>query len=65
MKPSLFKPSEITLLKRGLHTMTECCEVKETIIQILEKDLAASKLRCEELIARNNALEERHFINNR
>lgn len=63
MKPTLYKPSEITLITRGLNSMSRACEAQETLIGVIKAELAASKLRCEELIARNVQLEERHVLN--
>jgi hypothetical protein len=60
---ALFKPSELTLLTRGLNAMTCACEAQEKLIEVIREELAASKLRCEELIDRNNQLEERHLLN--
>ncbi len=62
-QPALFKPSELTLLTRGLNSMTKACEAQNKLIDVIKEELAASKLRCEELIARNNQLEERHLLN--
>ena len=63
MKLTLYKPSETTLLTDGLKSMTVACEDQRTIIGLIEEKLAASELRCEELIARNVQLEERHVLN--
>ena len=63
MKPTLFKPSEMTLLTRGLNSMTRACEAQESLIAVIKAELAASKLRCEELVARNAQLEERDLLN--
>jgi hypothetical protein len=60
---ALFKPSEHTLLTRGLNSMARACEAQEKLIEVIKADLAASQLRCEELIARNAQLEERHNLN--
>ena len=62
-QPALFKPSELTLLTRGLNAMTCACEAQEQLIEVMKADLAASDLRCEELVARNAQLEERHNLN--
>ena len=43
--------------------MTKACEAQELLIEVVKADLAASELRCEELVARNAKLEERHHIN--
>ena len=63
MKPTLFKPSEMTLLTRGLNSMTRACEAQESLIRVIKEDLRKSKLRCDELIARNAQLESRDYIN--
>ena len=62
-QPALFKPSVHTVLTRGLNAMTKACEAQELLIEVVKADLAASELRCEELVARNAKLEERHHIN--
>ena len=62
-QPSLFKPSIHTVLTRGLNAMTKACEAQELLIEVMKADLAASELRCEELIARNAQLEGRDYIN--
>jgi hypothetical protein len=43
--------------------MARACEAQEKLIEVIKADLAASQLRCEELIARNAQLEERHVLN--
>jgi len=43
--------------------MTRACEAQETLIDVIKAELAQSKLRCDELVARNDNLEERHIIN--
>jgi|TARA_R110000787_G_scaffold60463_2_gene137135 hypothetical protein len=63
MEPSLFKPSSHTVLTRGLNAMTRACEAQETLIDVIKAELAQSKLRCDELVARGAKLEERHIIN--
>ena len=60
---TLFKPSEHTLLTRGLNSMARACEAQEKLIEVIKADLAAYQLRCEELIARNKQLEERDYLN--
>ena len=62
-QPALFKPSIHTVLTRGLNAMTKACEAQEKLIEVIKQELADSKLRCEELIARNAQLEERHVLN--
>jgi len=61
--PTLFKPSEHTLLTRGLNMATNACEAQLNTIDALRKELAESELKCQELIARNTQLEERHILN--
>jgi hypothetical protein len=63
MEPSLFKPSSHTVLTRGLNAMTRACEAQETLIEVIKAELAETKQRCDELVARNAKLEERHIIN--
>jgi len=43
--------------------MTRACEAQETLIEVIKAELAETKQRCDELIARNAKLEERHIIN--
>jgi hypothetical protein len=62
-KPALFKPSELTLLTRGLNSMTKACEAQEKLIEVIKQELAASELRCKELTAENARLRERHVLN--
>jgi hypothetical protein len=62
-QPALFKPSELTLLTRGLNAMTKACEAQELLIEAVKADLAASELRCKELTAENARLRERHVLN--
>ena len=63
MSPTLYKPDELTIVTRGLDGMTRACEASQKIIELMEIKLAATELRCEELVARNAKLEERHHIN--
>ena len=53
----------MTLLTRGLNSMTRACEAQNNLIEVIKGELAASELRCEELIARNNQLESRDYLN--
>ena len=53
----------MTLLTRGLNSMTRACHAQEMLISVIKDELAASKLRCEELVARNAQLETRDYIN--
>jgi hypothetical protein len=62
-QPALFKPSELTLLTRGLNSMTKACEAQEKLIEVIKQELAASELRCKELTAENARLRERHVLN--
>lgn len=59
----IFQPSERKILQNGLNSLTRACEAQEKLISVIKEELAASKLRCEELIARNAQLEERHLLN--
>ena len=59
----IFQPSERKILQNGLNGLTRACEAQEKLISVIKEELAASKLRCEELIARNAQLEERHLLN--
>jgi hypothetical protein len=43
--------------------MTQSCEASKRIIELLECQMAAVQLRCDELIARNAQLESRDYIN--
>lgn len=63
MQPTLYDPSKLTIITNGLNSMTRACEAQETLIGVIKQELAASQLRCEELIARNVQLEERHVLN--
>ena len=58
-----FQPSERKIMQNGLSSLTRACEAQETLIKVIKGELAESKLRCEELIARNAQLEERDYIN--
>ena len=59
----IFAPSERKIMQDGLNSLTRACEAQNKLIDVIKEELAASKLRCEELIARNNQLEERHLLN--
>ena len=61
--PTLFQPSEHRILTNGLEAMTQSCEASKKIIELLEGQMAAVQLRCDELIARNAQLESRDYIN--
>jgi len=50
-------------MQNGLNSLTRACEAQEKLISVIKAELAASALRCEELIARNVQLEERHILN--
>lgn len=59
----IFQPSERKILQNGLNSLTRACEAQEKLISVIKEELAASALRCEELLARNVQLEERDYIN--
>jgi hypothetical protein len=59
----IFAPSERKIMQNGLNSLTRACEAQEKLIEVIKEELAASKLRCDELIARNSQLEERHLLN--
>jgi len=59
----IFQPSERKIMQNGLNSLTRACEAQEKLISVIKGELAASTLRCEELIARNSQLEERHLLN--
>ena len=59
----VFQPSERKIMQDGLNSLTSACEAHEKMIEVIKGELAASALRCEELIARNVQLEERHLLN--
>ena len=59
----IFQPSERKILQNGLNSLTRACEAQERLIEVIKGELAASELRCEELIARNAQLEDRDYIN--
>lgn len=59
----IFQPSERKIMQNGLNSLTRACEAQEKLIEVIKKELAASTLRCEELIARNTRLESRDYIN--
>ena len=50
-------------MQNGLNSLTRACEAQEELISVIKKELAASALRCKELIVRNVQLEERHLLN--
>lgn len=60
---TLFNTSAHTILMKGLSAMTKACDAQEHLIEVIGKELADSKLRCDELVARNAQLEERHVLN--
>lgn len=59
----IFQPSERKIMQNGLNSLTRACEAQNKLIEVIKGELAASKLRCEELVARNAQLEERDYIN--
>ena len=38
--PTLFQPTDIQLLTRGLNSMTKACEAQERLIKLIEADIA-------------------------
>jgi hypothetical protein len=38
--PTLFQPTDIQLLTRGLNSMTKACEAQERLIKLMEADIA-------------------------
>ena len=63
MKPTLFQPSERSILQSGLNNMTNALTANQKLLEIMEDKLAASELRFEELMKANERLEEKLFIN--
>ena len=59
----LFQPSERKILQNGINSLTRACEAQEKLIEVIRGELAVWQLRCEELIARNDQLEERDLLN--
>jgi hypothetical protein len=59
----IFQPSERKIMQNGLNSLTRACEAQEKLIEVIKEELAASKLRCDELVARNAQLEERDLLN--
>lgn len=59
----IFQPSERKILQNFISSQTLALDAQEKLIKVIKKDLAASELRCDELIARNAQLEERHNLN--
>ena len=41
--PTLFQPTDIQLLTRGLNSMTKACEAQELLIKKMEEDIAELK----------------------
>jgi hypothetical protein len=41
--PTLFQPTDIQLLTRGLNSMTKACEAQERLIKKMEEDIAELK----------------------
>ena len=63
MKPTLFQPSERSILQSGLNNMTNALTANQKLLEIMEDKLAARELRIEELMKANERLEEQFFIN--
>ena len=63
MKPTLFQPSERSILQSGLNNMTNALTANQKLLEIMEDKLAARELRIEELMKANERLEEKLFIN--
>jgi len=59
----IFQPSERKILQNAISQLETCLEANEKVLKMSEEKLEALNLRCEELIARNNQLEERHILN--
>tara|TARA_R110000803_G_scaffold43061_6_gene92180 strand:- start:5583 stop:5816 length:234 start_codon:yes stop_codon:yes gene_type:complete len=59
----IFQPSERKILQNAINQLKTCLEANEKVLKMSEEKLEAFNLRCEELIARNNQLEERHVLN--
>jgi len=59
----MFQPSERKILQNAISQLETCLEANEKVLKMSEEKLEALNLRCEELIARNNQLEERHILN--
>jgi len=37
--PTLFQPTEVQLLTRGLNSMTKACEAQELLIKVMQEDI--------------------------
>lgn len=59
----IFQPSERKILQNAISQLETCLQANEKVLKMSEEKLEALNLRCEELIARNNQLEERHVLN--
>ena len=59
----IFQPSERKILQNFINSQTRALDAQEKMIDVIKQELADSKLRCDELIARNAQLEERDYIN--
>ena len=59
----IFQPSERKILQNFINSQTRACEAQEKLLEVIKQELADSKLRCDELIARNAQLEERDYLN--
>ena len=43
--PTMFQPTEVQLLTRGLNSMTKACEAQELLIKKMEEDIAELKAK--------------------
>jgi hypothetical protein len=59
----IFQPSERKILQNFINSQTLALDAQEKLIAVIKQELAGSQLRCDELIARNAQLEERHNLN--
>ena len=59
----IFQSSERKTLQDGINSLTRACSAQEKLLEVIKQELADSKLRCDELVARNTQLEERDYLN--
>ena len=59
----IFQPSERKILQNFINSQTRALDAQEKMIDVIKQELADSKLRCDEFIARNAQLEERDYLN--
>jgi len=50
-------------LQNFINSQTRALDAQEKMIDVIKQELADSKLRCDEFIARNSQLEERDYLN--